>query len=55
MGFEDVKNWELGYRGQTSMGYDKARATRDFETGERIEMDMEIDYFIEDISTQASM
>jgi len=55
MGFEDVENWELDYRGQTSMGYDKARATRDFETGERIEMDMKIDYFIEDISTQASM
>jgi len=55
MGFEDVENWELDYRGQTSMGYDKARATRDFETGERIEMDIEIDYFIEDISTQASM
>ena len=55
MGFEDVENWELDYRGQTSMGYDKARATRDFETGERIEMDMEIDYFIGDISIQASM
>ena len=55
MGFEDVENWELDYRGQTSMGYDKARATRDFETGERIEMDMEIDYFVEDISMQASM
>jgi len=55
MEFEDFENWELEYEGETDLNYDRVQATRDFETGERIEMDMEIDYFVEDISTQASM
>ena len=55
MGFEDVENWKLNYRGRTSMGYDEVQATRDFEGEERIEMNIEINDFIQAISVQASI
>ena len=55
MGFKDVENWNLNYRGRTSMGYDEVQATRDFEGEERIEMNIEINDFIEAISVQASI
>lgn len=53
-GFEDIENWEFEYEGQTSMGDDKATATRQFDTGEILEIDFLIRYFIDDISLHTS-